>query len=92
MPLQTQVLINQFEKWALDFMGYIFPMSRKNRYILVCTNYVTKWVEYKYILHDTEQAIVDFLFEVIFSRFGVPREIGTDQGTNFTSKFVHTII
>jgi hypothetical protein len=42
MPLQPQVLIEPFERWALDFVGPIAPMSRKKQYILVCTNYVTK--------------------------------------------------
>ena len=42
MPLQPQVLIDRFEIWALDFVGPIIPMSKKERYILVCINYV-KW-------------------------------------------------
>jgi len=45
MPLQTKLVIKPFEKWALDFIGPISPMSQKKRYILVFTGYVTKWVE-----------------------------------------------
>jgi hypothetical protein len=80
MPLQPQVLIEPFEKWALDFVGPIDPMSHGKRYILVCTDYVTKWVEEKSLTRETEQVVVNFLFEDIFVRFGVPREIVTDQG------------
>ena len=29
MPLQPQVLIEPFERWALDFVGPITPMSKK---------------------------------------------------------------
>jgi hypothetical protein len=72
MPLQPHVLIEPFEKWALDFVGTVFPMSMKKRYIMICTNYVTKWVEVKPFLHANEQ-VVYFLFEDIFTRFGVPR-------------------
>ena len=81
MPLQTQVLIEPFERWSLDFVGPITLMSRKKWYILVCTDYVTKWVEAKAHYQANEQSVVDFLFEEIFTRFGVPKEIMTDQGT-----------
>jgi hypothetical protein len=47
---------------------------------MVCNDYVTKWVESKPLLHDTQQGVVYFLFEDIFTCFGAPREIVTDQG------------
>jgi hypothetical protein len=65
MPLQPQVLIEPFEKWALDFVGPINPPSRQKRYILVCTDYVTKWVEAKALPFATENVVVSFLFEDI---------------------------
>jgi hypothetical protein len=36
-----------FQKWGLDFIGLVKSVSRMlgNQYILVTTNYVTKWVE-----------------------------------------------
>ena len=57
-------MIEPFEKWALDFVGRISPMSRKKKYILVCTDYVTKWVEAKYLhLRATEKSVVEFIYE-----------------------------
>ena len=91
MPLQPQILIEPFEKWALDFIGPIHPPSQGKKYILVCTNYFFKWVEAKPLPRATEQTVVNFLFEEIFVRFGVPREIVTDQGAQFTSKLVQEI-
>jgi transposase InsO family protein len=73
---------------SLDFIGPINPTSKGKKYILVCTDYVTKWVEAKALVRATEQSVVNFLFEEIFVRFGVPREIVTDQGAQFTSKRV----
>ena len=88
MPLQPQVMIEPFEKWALDFVGPISLMSRKKKYILVCTDYVTKWVEAKAIFRATKKPVVEFMYEEIFTQFGVPREIVTNQGSQFTSKLM----
>ena len=71
--------------------GPINPTSKGKKYILVCIDYVTKWVEAKALVQATEQIVVNFLFEEIFVRYGVPREIVTDQGTQFTSKLVKDI-
>jgi transposase InsO family protein len=91
MPLQAQVVIEPFEKWDLEFVGPINTMSRRRSYRLVCTNYVTKWVEAKALYSANEQSVVDFIFEDIFTHFGVPREIVIDQGTQFTSNMVKAI-
>ena len=72
MPLQPQVLLESFERWDLDFVVPITSMSKKKRYILVCTDYVTKWVEAKALYQANEQLVVSFIFEEIFTRFGVP--------------------
>jgi transposase InsO family protein len=58
---------------------------------LVCTYYVIKWVEAKALYSLNEQFVVGFLFEDIFTCFGVPREIVTDQRTQFTSNLFKSI-
>jgi len=59
---------------------------------LVCTDYVTKCVEAKALPFATENVVVSFIFEDIFTRFGVPREIVTNQGTQFTSRLVQKLV
>jgi hypothetical protein len=85
MPLKPQILLEPFERWDLDFVGPINPPSNQKVYIVVCTDYMTKWVEAKALHRVIEEAIIDFLFEDIFIRFGVPREFVTDGGHPFTS-------
>ena len=84
-------MIDPFEKWDLDIVGPISPMSCKKKYIMDCKNYVTKWVEAKALFQATEKSVVEFIYEEIFTRFGVPREIVTDQGSQFTSKLMKEI-
>jgi len=62
----------------LDFVGPINPPSKQKKYILICIDYITKWVEAKELPFSNEKYVVNFIFEDIFTRFGVPREIVTD--------------
>ena len=75
MPLQPQVTLEPFEKWGMDFVGPINPPSRQRSYIIVCTDYLTKWAETKAIKAATEEKVAEFLRENIFYKFGYPREI-----------------
>ena len=92
IPLQIQVLIEPFEKWTLDFVGPVNPPSKQKKYILVCTHYVNKWAEAKALPFANEKSVVNFLFEDIFTRFGVPREIVIDQGSQCTSNMVEGLM
>ena len=80
MPLQAQVVVEPFERWALYFVGPFHPASNHKTYILVCIDYATKWLEAKALTIATKATIPNFLFEDFFVRFGVPKEIITDGG------------
>jgi len=81
-------MIEPFKKWVLDFVSPISLMYHKNKYILVCTDYVTKWVEAKALFREFEKYVIEFIFEDIFTCFGIPRKIVTYQGSQFTSKLM----
>lgn len=85
MPLQPKIALEPFEKWGIDFVGPIDPPSRGQQYILVCTDYATKWVEVKALPAAKEDKVADFLYKKILQRFGAPREIVSNQGTVFFS-------
>ena len=60
-------------------MGYRFrkpinPTSMNKKDILVCTEFVTKWVEAKAISFAIEK-VVEFLFSETFTILGVPSVI-----------------
>eukprot|EP00253_Pinus_taeda_P022390 PITA_22390 len=79
MPLRPQLAIEPFERWALDFVGPINPSSNQRTYILVATDYVTKWVEAESLPRAREDSVIQLLFH-LFVRYGLPREIITDGG------------
>ena len=85
MPLQPQLVVEPFNKWVLDFVGPISPHSRNKSYILVCTNYMMKWVEVVGLVKANDQAVIDFLYGEIFTHFGVPKEVVIDGGPHFMS-------
>ena len=92
MSHQPQLVAEPFDIWSLYFVGPINSPSKKKVYILVCTEYMTKWVEATSLVRDTGQVVVDFLFEEIFTRFGVPKEIVKDGGTLFVSRKVEALL
>jgi hypothetical protein len=84
MPLQPQVVVEPFERWALDFFGPFNPKSNQKSYILIATDYMTKWVEVVALPKATQEAVIKLHFE-LFVRYGLPREVITDGGPQFTT-------
>nr|GEX63947.1 reverse transcriptase domain-containing protein [Tanacetum cinerariifolium] len=59
-----------------------FSSSKGNKYILVAVDYLSKWVEAKFLPTNDARVVVKFL-KSLFSRFGTPRAIISDRGTYF---------
>jgi hypothetical protein len=57
LPLHPITTYEPFDKWSMDFIGPIDPPSHQKNYILVCTDYLTKWVDVK-ALRETNETIV----------------------------------
>jgi len=53
---------------------------------------LTKWVETKAIKASTKEKVVEFLRENVFYKFGYPRELVTDQGSQFTSNMIEDLL
>jgi hypothetical protein len=84
-PLIPIMPLAPFEKWGIDFVRPIQPATqhRRNRYILVATDYATKWVEAVALKKNDAKIIAKFLFENIMCRFGCPLEFVSDRGIHF---------
>ena len=66
-------------------MEPIAPTSQNGQkcYILVATNYVTKWVEVVATKTDNANTVATFLYENIITHFGCPKELVSNRGTHF---------
>ena len=92
MPLHPEIVLEPFEKWTIDFVGPFNPPSHQKAYILVCNDYVTKWMETRAVTREIEQVVADFLFEEIFARYSTPREIVSDGGSQFTFHMIRKLM
>jgi len=75
-----------FRGWAIDLIGQIYPPSSKgHKFILVATDYFTKWFEAIPLKKVTSANMINFVMEHTVYRFGIPQTITFDEGTMFTS-------
>jgi len=87
LPLKPIHASGPFQQWRLDFIGEINPHSSgQHKSILVATNYFTKWIEAIPTRTAHHHVVVKFLIENIFTRFGYPHKLITDNATTFRAK------
>ena len=60
LPLNPILVIELFDVWGIDFMGY-FLSSHEMKYILVAVDYVSKWVEAIALANNEGMSITTFL-------------------------------
>ena len=73
------------ERIAIDILGPLPEIPRKNKFILVISDYFTKWTEMYPVPNQEATTVAEKLVSEFICRFGVPRQLHSDQGTNFAS-------
>ncbi|XP_062100102.1 uncharacterized protein LOC133805974 [Humulus lupulus] len=91
MPLANILEVELFDVWGIDFMGP-FPPSYGNLYILVAIDYVSKWFEAATYPTNDSKVVMRFLHKHIFTRFGTPRAIISDEITHFVYKVLASLL
>ncbi|VFQ69588.1 unnamed protein product [Cuscuta campestris] len=72
-----------FSRWGIDLVGALPKGPGQARWIVVAIDYFTKWVEAEPLAGITGRQMIDFVGTNILCRFGVPKQIISDNGTQF---------
>ncbi|CAC5406703.1 unnamed protein product [Mytilus coruscus] len=90
-PMKQYLIGSPLERVAIDILGPLPETKNKNKYILVITDYFSRWAE-SYPMPDQEAETVTRIFVGEFiARFGLPRQVHIDQGRQFESHLFQSL-
>lgn len=84
--LSTTIVPWPFHQWGMDILGPFPQASGQVKFLVVAIDYFTKWIKAEHLATITSAKIQKFFYKNIVSRFGVPRMVITDNGTQFFDK------
>ncbi|XP_062088902.1 uncharacterized protein LOC133795468 [Humulus lupulus] len=82
-PLHPIISPWPFMKWGMDIVGKLPMAPGQKVYLLMVTDYFTKWVEGESFSCIKDKEVINFIWKNVICRFGVPKEIVTDNGSQF---------
>ena len=91
-PKPARAAMKQFpaghpnQRIGIDFLGPVRRTDSGNAYILVISDYFTKWTEVFAVADMCATTVADILVNQYITRFGIVREIISDQGKQFESE------
>ncbi|XP_050242117.1 uncharacterized protein LOC126691079 [Quercus robur] len=75
-----------FAQWGLDIVGHFLKAVGNKRYLLVSTDYFTKWIEAEPLAIIRDVDAKKFVWKNIVTRFRIPNTLISDNGLQFDSK------
>ena len=92
-PLNPLPIISEpFQRVAVDIVGPINPRaSDGSKYILTLVDFSTRWPEAVPLRNIETTTVAEALWE-IFCRIGIPRQVLSDRGTQFTSAMMAELL
>ena len=74
-----------FHRIGIDLVGPLKETPRGNKYIITCTDYMSKWPEAEPLRDKSAEGVANFLYKLI-CRHGCPNIIQSDQGREFVNQ------
>ncbi|GFX26664.1 transposon Tf2-6 polyprotein [Trichonephila clavipes] len=84
--------IAPFHRIGIDLLGRFPKSAHGNKWIIVCTDYSTRYAITKALPTAEVDEIAKFLLEEIVLRHGAPRVIITDRGAVFRSRLISSLV
>lgn len=75
-----------FSTWGIDIAGPMPEAVWKKKFVIVAIDHFSKWVEAIAVSTITPEKVIDFVWDHIVTRYGVPNDIISDNGSQFTSE------
>lgn len=80
-----------FSKWGMDLISPLTATVEGNSYIIVSTEFLTRWAKAKAIPNKTAFCTFAAILVLIITRFGAPENIISDQGREFVNELNHLL-
>jgi hypothetical protein len=71
----------------MDLVGPLPVATGQRKFLILAVDYFTKWVEAEPLATITDKKCWGFVWKSLICRFGLPRTIITDNGTQFCSSW-----
>ena len=72
--------------WGLDIVGPLPTVLGNRKFFFAATDYFTKWVTAEALASIKEKDVKKFVWQNIITRFGIPKALISDNGTQFNGK------
>ncbi|KAL2226659.1 UNVERIFIED_CONTAM: Retrovirus-related Pol polyprotein from transposon gypsy [Sesamum indicum] len=85
-PMEPIKIACPFDQWGIDIVGPFPPAQAQKKFIIVAVEYFSKWVEAEAVAKISEKEVINFIWKNIICRFGIPRVLISDNGTQFQGR------
>ena len=92
VPMTNMPITDTFDSWHIDFLGPL-PRTEEGSYafILLVVDRYSRWSEAFPMRDQDAKSVAKVLFNEIFARYGAPRVLVSDRGTQFMSRLVSAL-
>lgn len=77
-----------FNRWAINVVSPLLRSIYRNEYVITAINVATRWPIARAVKLADDKVIAQFIYEEIYSYYGPPRELLSNNSKNFLLRVV----